>query len=380
MPENDEQLLRDRLDLELGALTPKAPPTEAILGQGRSYVRRRRQVWGGALAAVIALGVAASLLSASALHPSPAVPASTTTPTRTHSVTMGIVPKDDPTGVIGTGTADGVVWTAKVSRNGNQDLYEADLAGVNAGMLENASGQVDSKNPLLSIEGIGAEATTMHGVHETVVLSLGEVPSDVGTVDVQYTNGVTLTYKPVATNEHEYIAFARTQGLDIEKVTVYNTQHKELGYSIPYNDTTSTSFASWYPPSQALTLAPATATIRQAADGPHVPAWSVTVVLGPFGLCFPLPQTASFCEPPHTPTENTLDLQTSTAPPSGIGVLNPAVSKVVAVLSDGTTVDLPIVVADGIPVFGYEFAAGTRIASITTYDSSGKQLAQKLFH
>ena len=379
MYENDEQLLRDRLDLELGAMTPSVAPTEAIVGRGRGFVRRRRQVWGGALAAVIALGVATSLLTASTLRPTPSAPASTTTPTRTHSVTVGTVPKEDSSGVIGTGTADGIAWTAKVSANGNQDLYEADLSGVNAGMLQDPSGQVDSKNPLLYIEGIGAEAT-VHGVHETVVVSLGEVPSNVGTMDVQYANGTTLSYKPVLTNGHEYIAFARPQGLDIERVIVYNVQHQELGYSIPHNDSTSTSFESWYPPGRATTLAPATATIRQAADGPHVPAWSATVDFGPTGACFELSPGESFCQSQQTPAADTLQISTSENPPSGVGTLNAAVSKVVAVLSDGTTVDLPLVSIDGMKAFGYEFSAGTHIVSIATYDSGGKLLVRKLIH
>lgn len=374
----DEQELRERLDAELGVITAGAVPMEAVIGQGRTIMRRRRQAWGGALGAVAAV-TAASLLSTSVLHGTqPTKPR----PLNKHSITVNSSAHDRANGLIGSGTIDGITWADSISTSSGHAEYMQSIGGapsVTVGRLVDDGSEPKASAPLQDLVGESGSVDGPSG--ESVYFTYGSVPSDVASLVVDFADGESDVVPAVTVGAHRYVAFAGTTNVPVVRLIAYNDVGAELGYSIPFNNATLPIIESWYQPGEIPSLEQASATISGTLGTVH---WSLRLDVGPFGDCAtnsipPLITGVIDCSAPAIPSTGDLGVVASGAgnPLVVAGALNPAVVRVVAVLADGTSVQLPLRHLDGTAFSGYVFPAGTQLRSLTSYDSAGKVLASE---
>lgn len=378
----DEQELRERLDAELGVITAGAAPMEAVIGQGRTIKRRRRQAWGGALGTVAAVTVA-SLLSTSALHGAqPAKPA----PPHKHSITVNSSAHDTANGLFGSGTIDGITWADSISTSSGEAQYMQSIDGATSttiGRLVNDGSEPTASAPLQDLDGESGSVVGPSG--ESVYFTYGTVPSDVASIVVDFADGESDIVPAIAVGAHRYVAFAGTADVPLLRLTAYNDVGAQLGYSIPFNNKTLPIIESWYQPSETASLKQSSTTISGELGTVR---WALKFDVGPFGDCEtdtvpPLITGTTGCTPPVIPSTDSLAtiLSATGSPLAVAGALNPAVARVVAVLADGRSVQLPLRHLDGMVFSGYVFPAGTQLRSLTSYDDTGKVLAmeQNLF-
>lgn len=375
--ECDEQELRERLDAELGVITAGAAPMEAVIGAGRTMKRRRRQAWGGALGAVAAV-TAASLLSTSVLHGTqPTKP----TPLNKHSITVNSSAHDTAKGLIGSGTIDGITWADSISTSTGNAEYMQSIGGApssTAGRLVDDGSEPTASAPLRDLDGESGSVVGPSG--ESVYFTYGSVPSDIASLVVDFADGESDVVPAVTVGAHRYVVFAGTANVPLLRLTAYNDVGAQLGYSIPFNNKALPIIESWYQPGEIPSLKQSTTTISGNAGSVH---WELKLDVGPFGVCEtytvpPLITGTTGCTPPVIPSTDSLSPGTASGTPMVIaGELNPAVARVVAVLADGTSVQLPLRHLDGMVFSGYVFPVGTQLRSLTSYDGAGKVLASE---
>jgi hypothetical protein len=381
----DEADLRQRLEADLGAVMPSVVPTEAILGQGKTirHRHRQRQAWGAGTAGVTALTVAAGLLGHALLSPTPT--ANGQHPPTRHTVTVYSSAHDKATGMIGSGTVDGIAWTVAYQPGEVGGYLEhvgtgaPDTANPDGYLGRTSGPQPTLANPLSEIAGSGE--TPYGNYPEGLYFYTAPVPRQVNRLVIAFTDGESATIPAVPAPVDRFVAFLVPQGLGMSRITVYLDSGAELGYSIPFNGNGYPLINSWYTPNQQPTIATGEQTMGGTSDGT---AWKIRVWAGPFGICSSLTMPPvytgdSACAPPAVPAPGSIGPIASTeGGTSGLVVyapVNPDVAKVVAVLHGGGSVTMPLAHVGGIGYYADVFPVGVTLSSIIAYDTAGHVLA-----
>jgi hypothetical protein len=215
---------------------------------------------------------------------------------------------------------------------------------------------------------------------------VGAVAKNVGTVVAHYANGDSASYPATEFEGKRYIALLNVTTTTIDKLTAYATDGTELGYVDPFSPAGSppqTFTSNWYTPNQAPAFAPAAVTFTGTmVDSPGTP-WTIDVQAGGFGFCEYTTQSEHFggmaCTPPGSPAEkepiNTTELGNGDPAVIVVGPLDPAVTRVVATLTDGQTVQLPFKIVDGRGICADVLAPGKALRALTAYQSDGSVFA-----
>jgi hypothetical protein len=375
--EEEEERLRERLDSCLGEITPGPIPMEAITGAGRRI--RRRHAWavagtGGLVAVAVASGLFVFLPADTGTHAANGGAA--------RSVEVNSLSHDQAAGLIGSGTVGSIPWHVGIDP-ASGGTYMESIGGRSA----SASGLVielssDLNGPLGSL--IVSSQGPYPNLDGSFYVGYGIVPNTVGKLVFDYPNGESVTVPVVPWHNKPFVAYAGTSNLPVSRVTAYDTAGREMGYSIPFNGWSEPMMVSWYTPGQVPTEPTATKTISGTSGSTH---WSITLDTGPFGTCVtenvpPLVSGSGKCQPPGVPAANAIGDTVeytggATLPPIVRGVVDSKVAQVKAVLTNGTTVLLPLSEVGGLKMVASVLPLGTTIKTIASYDSAGKMLAQQ---
>jgi hypothetical protein len=131
----------------------------------------------------------------------------------------------------------------------------------------------------------------------------------------------------------------------------------------------------------ALGLRPDTLT-GTMFDSPGTP-WTIDMQAGGFGVCASTTPTEDFggtgCITPGTPAANepvgALELGSGNPAVIVVGPLNPVVTRVVATLTDGETVQMPFKRIDGRGMSADVLSPGKALRAMTAYKSDGSVFA-----
>jgi hypothetical protein len=255
------------------------------------------------------------------------------------------------------------------------------------------SASADLNSPLYSapkpnlLEGViwFASHATNNSLYD---FGVGPVAQNVGSVVAHYTNGDSASYPATEFEGRRFIALLDVTTTTIDKLTAYGTDGAELGYVDPFSadGLSPQTFAStWYTPNQVPAFAPATVTFTGTmVDSPGTP-WTIDVQAGGFGFCEYTTPSEHFggmgCTPPGSQAEkqpiNGLELGNGNPAVIVVGPLDPVVTRVVATLTDGQTVQLPFKIIDGRGVCADVFGPGKALRALTAYESNGSVFAHQ---
>lgn len=386
--------LRGGLDVELGALVPGPAPFDAIVTQGRAIRRRRRRAWGGTASAAAIVALATSLLVPGALSGGrPAAPAKPA-PMSKSWILVNSAAYDEAHDVMGSGDVQGEAWhlASKPVPSSNTvsghpvvalevRLTVGDKTAVGDMQMLSAS----DSNPLDSFFWLGADPGDP--ANSAVSVGFGAVTPSVGSIVAHYTNGKSVSYPAADYKGKRYVAVVSLHAQTIDKLTVYGTDGTELGYedpiTAPVASAPQTFAGTWYKPNQVPALAPATVTFTgKMVDSPGTP-WTIVVRTGGFGVCEYTVGSEHLggmgCTPPGSPAASRpLDFdELGDGDPAVItvGLLDPAVTRVVATLKGGQQVQLPFKTIDGKGMCADVLAPGKVPIGLTAYDASGRVFA-----
>ena len=200
-----------------------------------------------------------------------------------------------------------------------------------------------------------ASTTTDNPPYE---FGVGSVAQNVGSVVAHYTNGHSVSYPATEFEGRRFIALLDVTRTTIDKLTAYGTDGAELGYVDPFSPdgfAPGTLTSTWYTPNQVPAFAPATVTFTGTmVDSPGTP-WTIDVQAGGFGVCEYTTRSEHFggmeCTPPGSQAAsepiNGQELGNGDPAVIVVGPLDPRVTRVVATLTDGQTVQLPFKLIDG---------------------------------
>jgi hypothetical protein len=221
-------------------------PEDAVIRRGRALRSRRRAGYAGAALGVTA--VAAVAIAGLQSVPSARSPHSTATPPAHHTVTVEQLDPNqgestydgDPSWLVGAGEVDGTGWQLMLramtfnasSGDGSTttELCTQLMAGSTAGDTDCGAvaiddGLVGPQAPVLFTGG-------SQGAHLPYV-ELGALSSNVATVQVELSDGETLSLRPVSAHGRSYVAFAAPVGLGVSLVVVYDAHGTEIGQQTP---------------------------------------------------------------------------------------------------------------------------------------------------
>ncbi|WP_034267077.1 hypothetical protein [Actinospica robiniae] len=375
----EEELLRDRLESELGRAQPSPAPHVSIAAHGRRIKRQRRRAVSAGTAVILAAAVPLGLLGSGTLRtPSASVPKSPTT----HTATVRPFAYDMSHGLIGAGAVDGIAWSVKVSSDGG-GTYSESIGGSPAnemGLVESGQDPTPS-NPLLSVvsEGQNRYGNTGEGLYTT----FGVVPDNIGHFVIAFANGESANVPVVTLSGRSFIAFAGTPSLAITRATAYDNAGIDLGYSIPFNGGITPAFVSWYRPNESPSTRSASVSIRGSLGSQK---WTVALHEGAFGSCvsYAMPgsmlasSSTSDCVAPGKSLAEGLTYgirsSNNSLPLVLAGVLTPDTARVVAVLADGQSVTLPVKRLSDAVLFADVLPAGNGLETMTSYAADGQIL------
>jgi len=379
--------LRGGLDVELGALIPSPAPFESVLAQGRAIRRHRRRVWGGAVSAVALCAVAAGLLVPGTLRGGRSGPPPTT-PASRDWISVSPSAYDEAHGLMGSGAVLGVAWSI-TSRADPLNAYfngkpmialEVHMTVDGKTTTANANMVPPTKNPLEDFLWLDVGQDTAAA---SMAVGFGVVAPGVGSIVAHYANGESVSYPAVEHGGERYVAVLAVATTTIDRLTVYGTDGAETGYEEPFtlaNDgAPGTASGNWYAPNQTPALAPATVTLTGTMVDAPGSAWTLGVQAGGFGICMyptagePFGDVA--CIPPGSQTSTkpleVRELGDKDPATLVVGPLDPAVTRVVATLKGGQTVDMPIKTIDGLVMGADVFAPGKVVTGVTAYKANG---------
>jgi len=390
-----ETALREGLDGELGALAPGPAPATAIAARGRAIRRKRQRIWSLAASLVAAVALGSSLLLPAVLRGT--TPPALNTPSNDW-ISVNSAAYDEAHGLLGSGTVSGKAWSISLS---HPPLASTGPAGTGytanpqddyqfTGTVD-GSGSADMNSPLYGatkpnlLQGIFwfASTTTDNPPYD---FGVGAVAQNVGSVVAHFTNGHSVSYPATEFEGRRFIALLDVTTTTIDKLTAYGTDGAELGYVDPFSANGSppgTLTSTWYTPNQVPAFAPATVTFTGTmVDSPGTP-WTIDVQAGGFGVCEYTTQSEHFggmgCTPPGSQAAkepiNGLELGNGDPAVIVVGPLDPRVTRVVATLTDGQTVQLPFKLIDGRGMSADVLAPGKSLSALTAYESNGSVFA-----
>ena len=383
-----EELLRSGFEAELGALMPSASPDELIIGTARR-IRRRRHVAGGGLAALSAAGVSLGLVATGAFGAArpTASPATTTAPAAQHAITANTAAYDTAHGLVGSGTIGALPWHAALTNPAAsvaKQNYQVDLgtAGTTylGGEHEITPAIVGDSLPLAALSrwDFQTDDTSFLASHHYVLA--GAVPSDVGSVVIDYADGESVTYPAIVEGSGRSVAFPGGSDLDVDRITVYSVQGKPIAYSIPANTPSIApyqQYLTWHQTGRPLPPQ-GSVTFSGTLDGEP---YKLRLTVNLIGVCADLthagPDEPLGCATGDVPPANAATFEWG-QPYQGqviYGYADPAVAKVTLTLRNSTkTVPMTVVSKLGLTFWSGVLPAGTLPGWITTYDAQGKVL------
>lgn len=246
----EEDVLRGHLAQECepgGALHRHGiPPEDAVIRRGRALRSRRRAGYAGAALGLTA--VAAVAVAGLQSVPSARSPHSTVSQPVHHEVTVEQLGTNgdestydgDPSWLVGAGEVDGARWRLMLramtfnapAGDGSTalelctQLIVGSTAGdTDCGAVSDDDGLVGPQTPVVFTG--GAQDGRLP------YFEFGSLSSNVGRVQVDLSDGETLSLRPVSAHGRSYIAFAAPAGLDVSLVIVYDVHGNEIGRQVP---------------------------------------------------------------------------------------------------------------------------------------------------
>jgi hypothetical protein len=360
---DDQRDLYERLDLAIGAITPREAPVGGAMRRGRGIrLRRRAVVAAGAVAAGV-VGVP-TLRHADAEHP-----------VASYSATVRPPGPHSPPGLIASGTVKGQRLQIVAGRPGaggagrGQQIFLATGPALDSGSASTSVPTADLKStdPVLFL-GLLCGPTQVQ---------FGELRADVSFVKVRLGTGSTLTLHPATVWGVRMVAFAIPIGAPVVSATAYSGRG-EIATAIPFNAAGGMAFfGTWLRPGQHGL---ARASGRVGSGSYLGRAWSATAHLGPWGVCL-VGQAggtgASSCMHPTSAAGLGTGVMfwTDGVPAVAVGSEDPSVARLVVTSSDGKTTQMRLVTVGGIRFFAFPFGKGPKPWKWTAYDGSGHVIA-----
>ena len=357
----DERDLRDRLDGLLDGIEPNPAPVTAAVRRG-SGIRLRRRISVAAGLAVIVAGaiVLPGLLRAGA--PAPVAP-------RHYTVTVKVLGRTAPDGVIGAGTIGTNRWRVVIDRT----MGDGCSVGLWVLTCGRAYGAAAGPGPA----GVALTASAASGTQ----FEVGTVGADVSRVAISLSNGTMLSLRPVTAEGLRWVAVAAPVGTIGRAVSFVG--RAEYRYAIPYLNGGVAEFATWLRPGQAGL---AVVSKRVGAGKLDGISWHAAVAAGPWGFCASFVNGSSCfatAAPPRFPPAGQIVDPLTCGPLSDAsGKPDGASAGVVAVPSDvkdvvlkfagGGRLRMAAIAIAGTRVLGYAIPDHPAVAQTLEYGASGQ--------
>ncbi len=225
----DERDLRDRLGGLLDGIEPDPAPVTTVVRRG-SGIRLRRRI---SVAAGLAVIVAAAIVLPGLLRagvPAPAAP-------RHYTVTVKVLGRTAPDGVIGEGTIGTNRWRVVIDRTMGD--------GCSVGQWVLTCGRAYGAAAGPGRAGVALTSSAASGTQ----FEVGTVGADVSRVVISLSNGTMLSLRPVTAEGLRWVAVAAPVGT-IERAVSF-VGRAEYRYAIPYLNGGVAEFATWLRPGQA---------------------------------------------------------------------------------------------------------------------------------
>jgi hypothetical protein len=359
--------LRESLDQAMRTVIPGEPPVDAAMLRGRAIRRRRRvTVIASALAVAVVAGIGYPAVTRLRSAPPP--------PVTTHRVVVTDVPPGPGArpGMVASGLIGGTSWQVIVDRpqqlgGGNtQQCFQGQGTAFAAGQ-----GLSQNCGPVLTP---GTDPVEFTGSGDGVTqVQLGAVAADVTYVVVTLADGQQLKLIPVRVYGTRLVAFAAPVRTKVASATAYldNGQYRT---AIPADLPSQLSiFGAWQAPGEH---GQPRATGRIAAGTVDGQAWSVTAYVGPWGICFTAAPGVAGCDNTTGPVTTTGVLGFGSSPPQVVyGSAATAASYLMATLTSGKTVRVPVVTVGDQKLFAFALAKGQTLRRWTAYDAAGHPLS-----
>jgi hypothetical protein len=363
---DDQRDLYERLDLAVGAITPREAPVGGAMRRGRGIRLRRRAFVAAGVAAVVAAG----LVGVPALRH-----AATENPAASYSATVRPPGPHSTPGLMASGTVNGQRWQIVAGRPGaggagrGQQIFLATGPALASGSASTSlpTNMVTTTDPV-SFIGLSCGPTQVQ---------FGGVRADVSLVKVRLGNGSTLTLRPATVWGVRMVAFAIPLGAPVVSATAYSPQG-QIATAIPFNAAGGmATFATWLKPGQHGL---ARASGRVGSGSYLGSAWSASAYLGPWGVCLTGQAgdtSASSCMEATSAARlgSGVMFWTDGVPAVAAGSADPSVARIVVTSPDGKTMQMRLVTVDGARFFAFPFGKGPKPWKWTAYDGSGHVIA-----
>jgi hypothetical protein len=352
---SDEHDLQDRLDQAFQAITPRQPPLDQAIRQGR-LIRLRRRLAAAAGLAVVAAGVAVPVL----LHQQAAQPA--LNEPRHPAVTVSPAGPHAPAGLIASGTAGARHWRLTASRPGPAGAAQASQCFTV--ISARSCGPVASPRPGRS------DPVSFTGSSDGFTdVQFGPVSAAVRYVTVRLSDGAALTLHPVSVYGTRFVAYAVPRSVQVSSVTAYSARG-ELASTIPFNAPDATlDTGVWLRPGQTG-MDRATHLIGSGTVDGH--AWSSTAYVGPWGECLATRGNGgptSVCDAVSSPQGTTV-LGSASGPLVVVyGTAAADVRHVIITLASGQTLRVQTVQVGEQRFFSYALRRGQRSVHWRSYNT-----------
>lgn len=400
----EEELLRAGFEQELAAIVSGASPIEGIIDAGRR-IHRRRQAAGGTMAVLGAAGLSLVLVVSGALGGTQgtAGPASSGKPTAhtgKHPITVNSAEYDTAHGLVGSGTVDGLAWRVALTDPAKPwagSNYQ--IAVGPAGGLSSPGGESMNVPPVLSddfpLRGLSEwDFENTHKPYPALPIyyvRAGEVPSDTGSVVVDYADGKSATFPVIVEAGKHLVAFVGPAGYDVARISAYSVNGGLIAYSVPYNVTNVSPYmidATWHRAGQPLPPE-GSVTFKGTFEGSP---YTLRMTVNATGVCTDFDHGGTDklegCDPANAPTtgEDRAGGTTSTGSTFvAYGYADPGVANVklnlkhiiptrpdLTLVPSTAKISLNVVSKLGMTFWSAVIPAGEQVVSYTTYDAQGK--------
>jgi hypothetical protein len=354
MSTGENRDLRELIDSALATIEPSPAPFSAVRRRGTTMRTRRRIGIGAGLATGLA-AVAAGILVVPGLlhqprHPLPASP-------RKPVVTVHPPSPNSPAGEVAWGTANGRHWQIMATRSGK----------ISAAGLGSADGGWGPQ------QGFGPASLGGFSQQYGPAVLYGPVRSDVVSISMTLDTGTVLRLHPARVFGHRLVGVVIPPQLRVTRVTAYS-RRGELAFSVPFTE--SNSIIGWYSWLRRGEPVPPRATGTVFAGNVAGVHHTVTVHLGPWGLCVTDSAGSSYCGPPNPGPGAGVRQSTGPAQPGlAIGELRASVKSMLLTMSDGRSVSVPLIPVGGLSFYAVVVTPHPRILSWATFGAGGGEIS-----
>ncbi|MFI0898469.1 hypothetical protein [Streptomyces sp. NPDC020983] len=363
---NDEDLIAEQLGADIGRVEPGYAPVDAVIRHGKAIKARRRAMVGSALAVAVVLGTALPLALSGHQDGAPSA-------TATHRVTVDAPHKDGTGAAVFSGSIDGHAWNAPV-----EVLHQGGPGGRSACIM--SFGNCVS-GPPVATDPAAVSASSGPGQPDQYTV---DFRADVKRVEIGLQNGQTLTLDPLPVSDHRIALFELPSGLHIRRITAYGADGKEVGFAIPFQQPGGASIAvTWDAPGAKPALSETSAQIASGVTPGSAgeEKWSVTAYVGPYGQCVvrSASQGGAVSQCVNRDAKPPVSLPFTRVKAKGTpywlqSEIDTSVDHLDVAYSDGTTRHLTPTRVAGHAFVGIVVPVGLEVESVSTFDSSGRQL------